>query len=628
MCGIVGLAGPVPRGDRDLLIIQRDTLVHRGPDDAGVWWSDDGCVGLAHRRLSILDLSPAGHQPMQDESRRLSIVFNGEIYNHRELRAELESRGYRFRSTSDTEVILAAFREWDAQCVDHLTGMFAFGIYDLQRRIIFLARDRAGEKPLFYRLANDRLVFASELKALLADPEFPRQLDAVSLDCYLAYGYVPADRCILRGVNKLPPASALSFDLGNGVVRTWRYWTLPESCEDRDEIEASDEAGLLDEMEQLLEESVRRQLVADVPVGVLLSGGVDSSLITAMAVRTASRVKTFTVGFPGYGSFDETAHARLIARHFGTEHVELEAGAASVDLLPQLARQFDEPIVDSSMIPTHLLSALVRGHCTVALGGDGGDELFGGYGHYNRMLGLQRRFGWIPLRMRRVVSHMATSALPTGFRGRGWLQSLGEDLSGCLPLAAPLFSSSERRRLAGTDLDTLDRDRRGAEAIRGERIPHSEDLVQRATRMDFENYLAEDILVKVDRASMLNSLEVRAPWLDHRMIEFAFGKVPSRLKATHLLRKILPKRLAQRVLPPGFDLQRKQGFSIPLGDWLKKEEWSGFFREVLLGSGDTLFDKREVQKLFIGQQRGRSNSERLFALVMFELWRREYGISL
>jgi len=620
MCGIVGAGSTAPPADRAWLAPARHALTHRGPDDAGEWWSDDGRVGLAHRRLSILDLSPLGHQPMHLAERGLSIVFNGEIYNFAELRRELESLGHHFRSQSDTEVLLSAYAQWGGDCLARLNGMFAFALYDSPRQELFLARDRAGEKPLFYRLDQGALYFASELKALLAHPHLPRRIDPEALDCYLAMGFVPGERCILAGYHKLPPAHAMRFDLRSGTAKVWRYWQLPglEAAAD-----SADETALLDELESLLEDAVGRQLVADVPVGVLLSGGVDSSLITAMAVRHSSQVRTFSIGFPGHGKLDETPHARLIARHFGTEHTELMAEPTTADLLPTLARQYDEPMVDSSMFPTWLVCHLVRQHCTVALGGDGGDELFGGYRHHSRLLWMQRRFANVPHWLRRGVAQAAEHWLPVGLKGRNWLQGLGVDMKDGLPLIASYFCPTTRRRLmrghAGHPLV--------AESIRAGRIPRHPDLLQRATRMDFENYLAEDILVKVDRASMLNSLEVRAPLLDYRVIEFAYRKVPSRLKATELDRKILLKRLAARVLPPEFDKQRKQGFSIPLAEWLK----NGPFRELFwdtLTSRNCLFNPVTVRSLLHGQDRGRGNGERLFALVQFELWRKTYGTSL
>lgn len=623
MCGITGIASRTAISDRGWVVVGRDALRHRGPDDAGEWWSPDGCVGLGHRRLAIIDLSLAGHQPMQDATGELCIVFNGEIYNFIDLRQELAAKGHAFRSRSDTEVILAAYREWGVDCLSRLNGMFAFSLYDRRQRQLFLARDRAGEKPLFYALAHGALRFASELKGLTADPALPRRIDPEALDCYLAMGFVPGERCMLQGVNKLPPAHALVFNLNSGQSRLWRYWQLPKLDASAAAGDA-DEAALLDELEALLEDAVRRQLVADVPVGVLLSGGVDSSLVTAMAVRATPKVKTFTIRFPGHRQYDETEHARLIARHFGTEHVELEAAESAVDLLSPLARQFDEPLVDSSMIPTYLVSQLIREHCTVALGGDGGDELFAGYPHYNRLLWMQQKLGRIPRSLRLPIAKTAEALLPVGFKGRNWLQGLGGDLQGGLPLIASFFDRSTRRRL----MEGQGNWKFVAEDIWEQRIPKSADLLQRATRMDFENYLAEDILVKVDRASMLNSLEVRAPLLDYRLIEFAFGRVPSHLKATATSRKVLLKKLTARLLPAKFDQHRKQGFSIPFASWLQSRSWQSFFRDALLGLDNALFSHKVVRKLLDGQAKGRANSERLFALVLFELWRREYQVPI
>jgi asparagine synthase (glutamine-hydrolysing) len=623
MCGIIGIASRNTIEDRSWLVPGRDSMRHRGPDDAGEWWSPDGRVGFGHRRLAIVDLSPRGHQPMQNATGELCIVFNGEIYNFRDLRQELAVKGYAFRSNTDTEVVSAAYQEWGTRCLVHMNGMFAFGLYDAQQQMLFLARDRAGEKPLFYHHANGTLRFASELKALLGDPALPRRINPESLDCYLAMGFVPGELCILQGFKRLPPAHAIRFDLQTGEAKIWRYWQLPElefagaQCR-------VDGTALVNELETLLEDAVRCQLVADVPVGVLLSGGVDSSLVTAMAVRATPKVKTFTIRFPGYGKYDESEHARLIARHFGTEHIELEAEPTTVALLPMLARQFDEPLIDSSMIPTYLVSRLVRRHCTVALGGDGGDELFGGYGHYNRLLWLQSRFGSVPHWLRRILADGAEMVLPLGFKGRNWLQAMGTDLDADVPLVASYYDRHSRARLLGKQFTRLG----VAEQIREALIPKTDDLLQRATRMDFETYLPEDILVKVDRASMLNSLEIRAPMLDFRLIEFAFGKVPSHLKATASSRKVLLKKLVRRLLPQEFDQHRKQGFAIPLASWLKSGPWLKYFREVLLDDSQVLFDRRVVKTLLDGQQSGRSNGERLFGLVMIELWRREYGVQI
>lgn len=622
MCGIIGVvssAGPV---SQEWLRLGRDTLSHRGPDDLGEWWSADGRVGLAHRRLSIVDPTTAGHQPMLSHSGELAIVFNGEIYNFQELRERLTLKGHVFRSRSDTEVILAAYKEWGTACVDRLNGMFAFAIYDHPQRSLFLARDRAGEKPLFYTVIGSELRFASELKGLLADSDLPRQVNPYALDCFLGLGYVPGALCILRGISKLPPAHALTYEIRSGFCRTWKYWHLPETPT---HVTASDEA-LASELEHLLSDSVRRQLVADVPVGILLSGGIDSSLVTALASRHISRVRTFTVCFPGHGELDETEHARFIARHFDTLHTELEANWSSVDILPRLAHQLDEPMIDSSLIPTYMVSRVIRQHCTVALGGDGGDELFAGYPHYDRLMWMAKNLGWLPLTIRRTISVAAEQMLPIGFRGRNWLGALGADLRSTAEL--PMLSKHFDRRTRGLLVKSLPDPIGTAEELWALLIPRERDLLQRATRMDFQNYLPEDILVKVDRASMLSSLEVRAPMLDTSVIEFAFGKVPSRLKATSSARKILLRRLASRILPPGFDLKRKQGFSIPLSNWLQSPAWQALVNDTLLSGSSPFFDRDIVRHLLSSLRRSRKNSERLFGLLMFELWRQTYRVSL
>jgi asparagine synthase (glutamine-hydrolysing) len=420
-------------------------------------------------------------------------------------------------------------------------------------------------------------------------------------------------------VNKLPPAHALVFNTLNGEAKVWRYWQAPPPPK-----QSESALDLVTELERLLEEAVRRQMMADVPVGVLLSGGVDSSLVTALAVRAVGDVKTFTVRFPGFGGYDEAEHARLIATHFHTNHIEIDAEAADVGLLPVLARQFDEPMIDSSMVPMYLVSRVVRRHCTVALGGDGGDELFGGYPHYDRLLRFASGVSVTPRVFRKMISALAGELMPVGVRGRNWLQSLAADWSTDVPPVTNIFDPVTRRRLLKKNNHwslTPDQDRMRVE-YRGY------DLLQRASRLDFDTYLSEDLLVKVDRASMLNSLEIRAPFLDVPVIEFAFGRVPSHLKATRHDRKILLKRLAQKILPPGFDRMRKQGFSIPLSAWLQSGPWRKFFFDVLLDSSTTWFDRRLVAELLQSERHSRTNAERLYGLLMFELWRREYRIEL
>lgn len=621
MCGINGVVSRHPIVDGAWLVNGRDAMIHRGPDDFGSWWSEDKRVGLAQRRLSIIDLSDAGHQPMLDRGGRFAIVFNGEIYNYPDLREELIAKGHFFYSNSDTEVLLAAYLEWGKECLSKLGGMFAFCIYDKREQKVFVARDRAGEKPLFYRLLDGTLQFSSELKALLVDRSFNNKINIVALDCFLAMGFIPGEQCIIEGIKKLPPAHAFEFHLNDGTMKLWRYWELPQVANQASL--SHDAHELVAELENLLENSVKRQLVADVPVGVLLSGGVDSSLIAALAARSNARIKTFTIRFPGHDKLDETEHARLIARHFSTEHTELEAEESTIDVLPLLAKHFDEPIADSSMIPTYLVSKLIRQFCTVALGGDGGDELFGGYNHYSRLLKSQQDFNKIPYQFRKLIGSLAEATLPVGFKGRNFLQSLMVNLKTGLPFNTSLFDTTTRKSL----LKHHNYYKPVAEKIYQERVPDISDLIQRATHMDFENYLPEDILVKVDRASMANSLEVRAPFLDHNVVEFAYGKVPSVLKATVSDRKILLKNLCKKLLPPEFDFQRKQGFSVPLKSWLEGDTWLNYFSEILLYQSDGFLDKQTVLDLLNGQKAGRANSERLFALVLFELWRKEYNVS-
>jgi len=584
----------------------RDTMRHRGPDDTGLWWSRDQRVGLAHRRLAIIDLSPGGHQPMTAGS--LSVVFNGEIYNFLDLRRELEQKGHSFHTASDTEVLLAAYQQWGTGCLARLNGMFAFALYDERTAKLLLARDRAGEKPLFVYHDNHRLLFASELKALVDTPGFPRQIDHDALSMYLAYGYVPGEHCIWRGAWKVRQGEAVEYDVASGNLRRWNYWNLPEP-----DAQTASAEELEQELETLLADAVRRQLVSsDVPVGILLSGGVDSSLVTAMAARVSPHVKTFTVSFPGHPKHDESSYARIVARAFGTEHTELAANAASVDILPRLARQYDEPIADEAIIPTYLVCRLIREHAAVALGGDGGDELFAGYPHYSWLLRQERLRRFVPMPLRYAASAAAAHLLPSGVPGRNHLIGFRNGAGESIAHINLFFDRVTRHKLLGHDARV---ERYRATMVRGDHT-----LLRRATETDFRSTMVDGYLVKVDRASMLTSLEIRAPFLDHRLIDFAFRRVPDALKATEDERKILPRRLARRLLPRDLDIDRKQGFSLPLATWFT-EGWGRFIEELL---EESIFDRKAVRALLRGQRRGLHNENRLFALTMFELWRREY----
>lgn len=622
MCGIAGIVSLNKEIKKNRIESSLNVIKHRGPDGEGIWHSENLKILFGHRRLSIIDLTETANQPMFDISNNFIIVFNGEIYNYQELRSELISKGIHFKSKSDTEVILESYKMWGQECLNKLNGMFAFSILDRKTNILFCARDRVGEKPFYYSIVNDEFIFCSELKGILASSNFNYKLSFSSLDCFLNEGFVPGSNSILENIHKLDPAHALTLDLKTFNVKKWKYWNLPSISELN-----NDQNDLLISLEQLLQDSVSKQLVADVPVGVLLSGGIDSSLITAMAVRDRKNISTFTVSFPGNNKFDESSHAKLIANHFGTKHYELVAESSSIDLLPQLAEQFDDPIIDSSIIPTFLVSKLIKNYCSVALGGDGGDELFGGYSHYDKFVKLKDKSEFFPYFFRKYSSSIIYNLMPHGYTGRKWIRAFGENLNFQLPLIANYFDNNERNELINNKIYN----KGVADQIRASRIIHSNDLIQRATRTDFFNYLPEDILVKVDRASMLNSLEIRAPFLDYRIVEFAFREVPSSLKSTSENKKILLKKMCTKLLPLNFEQNRKQGFSIPLNNWLKKKEWMDFFADNLLSKDQILFNHSFIESILNnlkGKNMNKFTAEPLFGLLMFELWRKKYNISI
>ena len=621
MCGIYGLAGG-NGGDRAQLERRRDRLTHRGPDDAGSWLSPDGRVALAHRRLSIIDLSPAGHQPMLSHDGRVVITFNGEIYNYTELKFELEHNGFAFRSHCDTEVILAAYARWGTQCVERLNGMFAFALYDAGSGgtppSLFLARDRTGEKPLYYRCDEGRFEFASELKAL-ADGG---RLDSQAINHYLALGYVPGELSLLQGVKKLPPAHAARLDLSNFRLHTWRYWTLPAHAPD---IQATPDE-LADQAGALLQDSVRMRLQSDVPLGVLLSGGLDSSLVVAAAAQcSGTPVKTFTIALPG-SSLDESVHAAVVARHFSTEHHRLELDASSLSVIDEIAPLVDEPLADSSLLPAFAVSRLTRRHVTVALGGDGGDQLFGGYSDYPQALADQQHLGMLPPGAFRMAAAIA-ACLPAGLRGRNRIASLKGGPLQQIIWGSPYFDASLRKRLLHQDFTA----RLGAAADAPEQgllalFDGGKGPVDRMTRTHFGSILPDDFLVKVDRASMAHSLEMRCPFLDHRLIEFCFSKVPEAWKVSGGQARRLEMHLARRMLPDALDLNRKQGFSIPADQWLRAEPPARLAERF-----DTLPDfihRGQVRSLLDGLRAGRANGARLFALLMLAVACRNLQVGL
>jgi asparagine synthase (glutamine-hydrolysing) len=620
MCGIVGYAGRAGALQASLLAAMRDTITHRGPDAAGIWSASDGSVVLGHRRLAILDLSDAGAQPMENSAGTSIVIFNGEIYNHEELRRELAAGGIRFNGRSDTEVLLAAYDAWGEECVERLRGMFAFAVYDQSRKVLFMARDRAGEKPLYWAQHRGGLVFASELKALMADPEFPRRLSPEGLAYYLSFGYVPGDKCILDGVHKLMPAHCLSWSLAGGAPNVRRYWNIPPARPD--ETSSGDE--LVDELQQVLTAAVGEQLVADVPLAVLLSGGVDSSLIAAIAARASHhRVRTFTVTLPNHPRLDESRYARSVAEYLGTEHVELPLDQSSADLIRTLAVQYDEPIADSSMIPTYLLAKTVSQHCKVVLGGDGGDELFGGYVAYQTALRRDRLRARLPHSARSLVAAAARRILPTGARGRNALMALEGTTADGIAQSAVWTDPADYSQMS---LWLSRRSQRYSPTLwRRDLVEEARGLPGAAMAADFRSYLPEDILVKVDRASMLCSLEVRAPFLDRRVIEFAYERIPGRLQATLQERKILLKRLAKCLLPPDLDINRKQGFTVPMSKWLTAEilqSWREDCREQI----QSVLSDAAMQRL-IARRESMAGEYSLYAAIMLTTWMRHYRVT-
>jgi asparagine synthase (glutamine-hydrolysing) len=520
MCGICGVAGGEPAQGRELVERMCAAMVHRGPDDEGSVHRDGVSFGM--RRLSIIDVE-GGHQPIHNEDSTIWVVQNGEIYNHLDLRKLLVAAGHSFTTQSDTEVLVHGYEEWGAALVERLNGMFAFAVLDLRRGRVLLARDRVGIKPMHYAVDSHRLVFASELKALLCDPVLRRDLDPVALDEYLALEFVPSPRSIVRGISKLPPAHTLEWWLGSGIHRLHRYWspTLGEEDAAPRKPRLDD---LCEELRQVLRESVRKELISDVPLGVFLSGGIDSSAVTAMMSQLGGDVKSFSVGFADR-SFDESRFARQVAKHLGTEHHELTLEPTMLlDLIPRLPDLLDEPLGDASIIPTYLLSAFTRGHVKVALGGDGGDELFAGYptvqahrlaGYYNRAPRLLRR-GLIEPVVRRLPVSRAN--LSFDFRAKRFVSGAAHPLPERHQRWMGSFAAEERTALLSAEM---------RDHIASAHVPVDHDAARpreplnQVLLMDMRLYLENDILVKLDRASMMASLEGRVPLLNNDFVEYA-----------------------------------------------------------------------------------------------------------
>ncbi|NQT84009.1 asparagine synthase (glutamine-hydrolyzing) [bacterium] len=615
MCGIVTVLKFDRSGEVDPATLKAMTEVmrHRGPDEEG--FHILGSVGLGFRRLSIIDLA-GGHQPMSNEDGSVWIVFNGEVYNFGPLRDELEKRGHKFRTRSDTESVLHAYEEWKEECLQKLNGMFAFAIWDERNRTLFAARDRLGIKPLNYYVDDRMLILCSELKSLLRHPRADLRVDYDAIDQYFTYGAIPAPRTIYRKARKLPPAHYLRWHDGRLCVQ--RYWQVNPS--DRPFLSEDD---YLDALDELLTDSVKIRLISDVPLGAFLSGGIDSSMIVAMMSKVSRQpVKTFCVGFEQQ-TFDERDHARMVAEKFGADHTEYVAKYNIAEDVPRIMANFDEPFFDSSAIPTYHVSRMARQEVTVCLSGDGGDELFAGYDHYVRALRNDRIASMMPGWLRKVLRR-TSRALPFGFKGKNTLHAhtlLGPELfvQGTVRqsfdlLRESLYSESLKEAVNASERYAVVRD--------FFRRYEGEDVLTRIILTDLQTYLPNDILTKVDRTSMLNSLEARVPFLDHRLVELVAG-IPSGLKYSNGVRKYILRKLAARYLPTEVINRPKKGFSVPLHRWLTRD-----LREMALDMLTSrrfrergLFEGRIVKRFLKSTFEGRGRYYRMvWLLFCLELW--------
>jgi len=618
MCGIAAVLRQDGAGvDAIMLGRMADVLAHRGPDGRGL--HVDGPIGLGHRRLSIIDLS-TGAQPMSTSDGAVWITYNGEVYNYRDLRQELASLGHEFRTTSDTEVILEGYRAWGVDLLGRLRGMFAFAIWDAPRRRLFAARDRLGIKPLVYAWDGTGLRLASEIKALLEDATVERALDWEAVGDYFAHLCVPAPRTIFRAVRKLPPASYLLASPDGGEPEVRRYWTLRMAPDP-----AVTEAEWIDRLRAVLEETVRLHMVSDVPIGAFLSGGVDSSTVVATMARVSSApVKTFSIGFDE-ADFDELRFARQVATRYGTDHFETVVKPDVMAVLPRLAWQFDEPFADASALPTYCVSKITREHVTVALSGDGGDEAFAGYRRYAEAVALAGQADGA-LAVLRPLYRLAARCLPEGVRGRGHLELLGVD-----PLSRyhRMMTFQREATLAGLLSDDVARRIRLApDPGAYERLASEAGDVGYLSKLqyvDTNHYLPEDILTKVDRASMLTSLESRVPLLDHVLLEFA-ATIPESLKLRAGTGKYVLKRAVEPDLPREILERRKMGFGVPLAAWLRGG-LRDFATDVLTAPRTRargVFRPDGVERLLARHAAGCDRSPQIWSLICFELWCRTW----
>ena len=614
MCGFVGSASVKKVVDKEWLLNGSESLYHRGPDDSSQWISENNRLGFSHRRLSIIDITENARQPFMSTTQDAVIIFNGEIYNYQQIRSSLKSLGYKFKSNSDTEVLLNSYLCWGYECLQKIKGMYAFVIYDIRSNKIFAARDICGEKPFYYSLDNETLYFASELKSILINNSITTNISLSSLDHYLATGHTPADISIIKGIKKLKPSNALTYDLNDGSIKTWNYWNPPYISSNSNFLK---EGELIEKLESTLESAVVSQLTSDVPLGICLSGGLDSSLITALASRHVSNISTFTAIFPSNESFNESKYAKIISNKFSTSHNEIPIDRPSYDILQTLTEYYDEPLADSSSIATYLLFSSLSKYCKVALGGDGSDELFGGYSHHRTLSSSLIQYLSIPSLS--ILYKFFLKYLPVGLKGRNFTFKLFCKQSWLIPPYPYFFDFIYRKRLLSNHTNFPP----AYDQFFCSPFKPSNDIGFITMKNDFMNYLSEDLLVKTDRASMANSLEIRSPFLDKELIEFSFSSIPSNFKTSNTRNKILLKKLAKKILPSNLNIERKQGFSVPLARWLKAGPFRNFIYDILLDE-NCFFEKKTIREILKNQDKGYSNSERIYSLAMFELWRKKY----
>jgi asparagine synthase (glutamine-hydrolysing) len=623
MCGIVGqLRPPGEPVSPDLAGRMCAALEHRGPDARGIFRDDRAFLGI--QRLRIIDLS-TGDQPVYNEDRSVVVVLNGEIYNFRELRAELRARGHHFATRGDTETIVHLYEEYGVDCVRHLHGMFAFALWDQRRQQLLIARDRIGKKPLVYSLRGGVLSFASEMGALLEDRAIPREVDHAAVDRYLALGYVPAPQTAIRGVHKLPPAHTLV--MRDGRITLNRYWQLDYSAK-LDDMPLEE---LCERVRAELSAATRRRMISDVPLGAFLSGGIDSSaVVAAMAESSPEPVRTFSIGFD-HSTHDELPYARRIAERFGTRHEELEVRANGIELLPKIVRHYGEPFADSSAIPSFALSAITRRHVTVALNGDGGDESFGGYTRYvaNALAG---RLDRIPSPMRRGLSAVGRR-LPAGGsvttitnKARRLASTLALDGAARYEQYMSWFALEQRRSLYTPGFEESSCAGTGDAIAAAWARASGTDVVDKMLEVDIATYLAGDLIPKIDIATMAYGLEARSPLLDHQLMEFA-ASIPAGLKVRGQEKKWILREAMRGVLPDDILDRPKQGFTVPLSSWLRNDlrDWS---REILLDRatiGRGYFDEAALRALLRRHDAGAdADGRRIWSLLMLELWHREF----